>query len=91
MWKTPAQALTGMARPAYHPLPVPANDESRSREARYKGHRTQVTASPAPNGRWMWSYLVDGRSHSVERVPCASAEAAQLQGLNAAKNPCRWV
>lgn len=62
-----------------------AHDEAQSRETRYKGHKIQVTATPAPKGRWMWSYLVDGRSHSVGRVACASAEAALLQGLNAAK------
>jgi hypothetical protein len=61
------------------------DDAQRERKTRHAGRDILVTATRAPSGRWIWSYLIDGRLHSVGRVPCASAEAALLQGLNAAK------
>jgi hypothetical protein len=62
-----------------------ADDAQQERKTRHEGHVILVTATRGPAGYWTWAYLIDGRSHSVGRVPCASAEAALKQGLNAAK------
>lgn len=62
-----------------------ADDAQRERTTQHDGHRITVTATRGPNGRWWWSYTVDGRLSVQGRVPCADAEAALRQGLNAAK------
>lgn len=62
-----------------------ADDAQLEERTKYRGHTIEVTATRGPAGRWTWSYLIDGGSHSVGRVPCPTAEAALRQGLNAAK------
>jgi hypothetical protein len=58
--------------------------DQQEHRTKHKGHTIVVTATP--NGRWWtWSYLVDGRTYSVGKVPCSTAEAALRQGLAAAK------
>jgi hypothetical protein len=44
-----------------------------------------VTVTRGPSGRWSWSYLIDGDAESAGDELCEDAEAALLQGLNAAK------
>lgn len=62
-----------------------ADDTQQELAAKHGGHDILVRATSGPNRLWMWSYFIDGRNHSVGRVPCTSAQVALRQGLNAAK------
>jgi hypothetical protein len=60
------------------------DDTQQVRRTKHAGHAIEVTTTR--DGRcWRWSYLIDGRTHSIGKVPCTSAEQALHMGLAAAK------
>jgi hypothetical protein len=59
-------------------------DDQQERKTRHKGHEITVTVTRS-GLHWGWAYLIDGRTYSVGRVPCSSADQALRMGLAAAK------
>jgi hypothetical protein len=60
------------------------DDTQQERTTRHAGHTIVVTATRSAH-HWAWSYLIDGRTYSVGKVPCSSCEQALHMGLAAAK------